>query len=117
MSEDLSKALAGQVLVAAYRTKSFDDIRPTLLQQYADHLVLRREENRVSQLLAWVKRDSAAQHPPTQKSLAKLWKVSQPAVSGAVAFLIGQGYVTQLPRRGAKSRGYLLTGISRLTSG
>ena len=117
MSEDLSKTLAGQVLVAAYRTKSFDDIRPTLLQQYADHLVLPREENRVSQLLARVKRDSAAQQPPTQKSLAKLRKVFQPAVSGVVAFLIGQGYVTQLRRRGAESRGYRLTGISRLTLG
>ena len=84
-------------------------------QQYADDLVSLREENRVSQLVAWGKRDPAAQH--TQQSLAKLWKVSQPAVSVALAFLIRQGYVMQLPRKGTDSRGYLLTGVSRLIFG
>jgi len=69
----------------------------------------------VAQVVVWGKRDPAAQH--TQKTLSKLWKVSQPAVSQALAFLVRQGYVVPLPRTGTDPRAYLLTGMSRLIFG
>ena len=94
------------------RPLSFDEIRPTLQQQYAEDLASLNEEGRIAQLVAWGKRDATAQH--TQKSLGALWKVSQPAVSQALTYLVRQGYVASLPRNGAEPRQYELTGLSRL---
>lgn len=94
------------------RPLSYDDLQPTLQQQYADDLASLREENRVAQLVVWGRRDPSVQH--TQQSLGKLWKVSQPAVSQALTFHIRQGYVASLPRKGVDPRRYLLTGMSRL---
>ena len=94
------------------RPLTFDEIRPTLQQQYAEDLASLSEEHRVAQVVAWGRVDPTAQH--SQKTLGKLWKVSQPAVSQALTFLMRQGYVMSLPRTGAESRQYLLTGLSRL---
>ena len=102
-------------LLPSIRSLSFEDLRPTLQQRYADDLVSLLKESRVRRLVVWGKRDTAAQL--TQESLAKLWGVSQPAVSGALTFLMRNRYVTQLPRKGTESRGYLLTDASRLNFG
>lgn len=53
----------------------------------------------------------------TQKSLVSLWKVSQPAVSGALAALEHEGFVVALNRRGAEPGRYALSGVSRLVFG
>ncbi len=97
------------------RPLTFAEVRPTLQQHYAEDLSSLSEENRVLQLVAWGRRDSTAPH--TQKSLGKLWKVSQPTVSQALTYLMQHGYVAPLPRKGAEPRQYLLTGLSRLIFG
>jgi Mn-dependent DtxR family transcriptional regulator len=43
-----------------------------------------------------------------------MWKVSQPAVSQALGFLMRYGYVMSIPRRGLTPTQYVLTGASRL---
>ena len=100
---------------SSIRPLTFDELRPTLQQQYAEDLASLSEETRVVQLVAWGKRDPTAQH--TQKALGKMWKVSQPAVSQSLAYLVRQGYVAPLPRVGAAPREYRMTGLSRLIFG
>ena len=101
--------------MSSIRPLTFDQLRPTLQQQYAEDLASLSEESRVRQLVAWGKRDPAAQH--TQKALGAMWKVSQPAVSQSLGYLVKQGYVAPLPRIGAEPRQYRLTGVSRLIFG
>ena len=97
------------------RPLSEADIRPTLQQRYADQMAAQRERKRIAQLTAWGTRDPAAVH--TQKSLEKLWRVSQGAVSAALAHLTREGYVRTRPRRGAGATEYALSGTSRLIFG
>ena len=73
------------------------------------------ESRRQRQLSAWAIKDPAAEH--TQKSLVKLWKVTQPAASGAVSALEQDGFVVALTRRGADPTRYALSGVSRLVFG
>jgi hypothetical protein len=73
------------------------------------------DSRRQRQLRAWALKDPAAVH--TQKSLVKLWKVSQPAVSGAVTALEQDGFVVALARRGVDPTRYALSGVSRLVFG
>ena len=91
------------------------EIRPTLQQRYAADLAALKEKKRVEQLTAWGR--TAPAQPQTQEALARLWKVSQGAVSVALAFLTKEGYVVALPRRGADPTRYVLSGTSRLIFG
>ena len=90
------------------------ELEPALRQRFAA-VIGNIDSRRQRQLRAWALKDPAAVH--TQKSLVKLWKVSQPAVSGAVAALEQDGFVVALARRGADPTRYALSGVSRLVFG
>jgi AAA ATPase domain len=91
---------------------SIADLRPVLQRRYAAELGALTEQARVQQLTRWgTETPGTAQ---TQKSLAALWKVSQPAVSAALVYLVRQGYVQVLPRAGSEATRYVLSGVSRL---
>jgi hypothetical protein len=96
------------------RPLTTDELRPLLQHRYAAHLES-LPDVRVEQLTRWGSKvpDSAQ----TQKSLMKLWGVSQGAVSTAVSYLASQGYVVPLPRSGANPIQYVLSGVSRLIFG
>ena len=99
----------------AVRALTLADLRPVLQQRYHTELNALPEQTRAAQLTKWgVERRDAVQ---TQKSLRTLWGVSQPAVSQALSYLVGQGYVNTLPRNSAGAVGYELSGISRLIFG
>jgi hypothetical protein len=70
---------------------------------------------RVDQLTRWGK--AAAESEQTQKSLMKLWNVTQGAVSNAVSYLVRQAYVVALPRTGTGATRYVLSGLSRIIFG
>ncbi len=94
---------------------TLDDLRPVLRQRYAAELAALPEQTRVAQLTAWGR--SAPGAAQTQKSLGKLWGVSQGPVSTAVSTLVRQGYVVALPRVSAEPTRYVLSGTSRLIFG
>ena len=94
---------------------SLEDLRPALQQRYEALLRDRLDERRHTQLEKWGRTGAASEH--TQKSLASLWKLSQPAVSNALVDLEAEGYVFALPRQGRAPVGYVLSGVSRLIFG
>lgn len=100
---------------APVRPLAIQELRPVLQQRYSAHLASVPEQNRVQQLTRWGTTAPGKVH--TQKSLKELWGVSQAAVSGALAFLTQQGYVTASPRAGAEPTRYALSGVSRLIFG
>jgi hypothetical protein len=105
--------IAGQSSASgAAPTLASADIFSNLQRRYAGELAALREERRIEQLVQWGSTDPSAAH--TQKSLATMWKVSQPAVSQALGFLMRYGYVMSIPRRGLTPTQYVLTGASRL---
>lgn len=90
----------------------FDDIAPTLRQEYQDQLTALPQEHHVRRLLKWGEtRGADAQ---TQKTLTTLWKVRQATVSETLSYLIGQGLVVAMPRQGKAPIEYHLSGRSRL---
>jgi hypothetical protein len=97
------------------RPLTLDEIRPVLQKRYAAHLASLPEQTRVEQLTRWGTTQPGGTQ--TQKSLAKLWKVSQGAVSNALKYLTQQGYVIALPRAGGEPIQYVLSGTSRLIFG
>ena len=107
--------LAGHVEGGHVRAIDAHDIRLTLQQRYADHLAAVPERRRVEQLTAWGVHKPASTH--TQQSLGALWRVTQGAVSNALAYLLRHGYITALPRRRGQAVEYELSGVSRLIFG
>lgn len=103
---------AGRARASVIRPLRLEELRPLLQQSYAQQLNALPEEGRITQLATWGRGGSGTLH--TQKSLTKLWRVSQPAVSQALAFLVRQGYVMPLPRQTGSPTQYALTGHSRL---
>jgi hypothetical protein len=91
------------------------ELRPVLQQRYAAELAALPEQARVEQLTRWGTTDPAGVQ--TQKSLGTLWKVTQPAVSGGLTYLVRQGYVQALPRSGGTPTQYVLSGVGRLIFG
>ncbi|MGH7637102.1 MAG: AAA family ATPase [Gemmatimonadaceae bacterium] len=89
------------------------ELRPALRQRYGA-VVANLDDNRQRQLRVWGKSPDRVH---TQKSLVALWKVSQPAVSGALSALEQAGFVVALSRRGAEPVRYALSGVSRLVFG
>jgi hypothetical protein len=112
--EDGAGVLIGLEETAA-RPLTLEDLRPVLQQRYATELAALPEQTRVSQLTKWG--TTAPSTPQTQKSLGKLWNLTQGRVSTAVAYLARQGYVLALPRNGAEPIHYVLSGVSRLIYG
>jgi hypothetical protein len=100
---------------AVARPLTTAEIRPVLQQRYAAELEALPEQARVEQLTRWGTTDPA--EAQTQKSLAALWAVTQPAVSSALAYLVRQGYVQALPRSGGTPTQYVLSGVGRLVFG
>ena len=94
---------------------TLDDLRHPLRDRYAAELAALPEQVRVGQLEKWGTTTPAASQ--TQKSLGKLWKLSQGPVSTAINYLVGQGYVVAQPRIGADPTQYVLSGVSRLIFG
>ena len=94
---------------------TLDELRQPLRHRYAAELGALPEQTRVSQLQKWGMTTPDIAH--TQKSLGKLWKLSQGPVSTAVNYLVGQGYVIACPRIGAEPTQYVLSGVSRLIFG
>ena len=90
------------------------ELEPALRQRYIA-MMGKIDSRRQRQLSAWAVKNPAAEH--TQKSLVALWKVSQPAVSGAITALEQDGFVVALNRRGAEPTRYVLSGVSRLVFG
>jgi hypothetical protein len=91
------------------------ELRPVLQHRYTVQLRSLAEHVRVGQLTKWG--ETAPMSAQTQKSLGRLWGVSQGAVSTALAYLIAQGYVVPLPKAGANPNEYVLSGVSRLMFG
>ena len=102
----------GRSMSSVIRPLSLDELCPLLQQDYAQQLNALPEEVRVTQLATWGRTGADTLH--TQKSLTRLWKVTQPAVSQALAFLMRQGYVMPLARQAGSPTQYALTGHSRL---
>jgi hypothetical protein len=90
------------------------ELEPALRQRYAA-IMANIDARRQRQLRAWALKNPATEQ--TQTSLVALWKVSQPAVSGAIAALEQDGFVVSLNRRGAEPTRYALSGVSRLVFG
>lgn len=90
------------------------ELEPALRQRYAA-IMGNIDSRRQRQLRAWALKNPAAEQ--TQKSLVKLWKVTQPAVSGAIAALEQDGFVVALNRRGTEPTRYALSGVTRLVFG
>jgi len=97
------------------RSLTIDELRPVLQNRYSGHLESLPEKVRIEQLTKWGRSNSESTQ--TQKTLSKLWGLSQGAVSTALAYLIAQGYVLMLPRSNAAPTAYRLSGISRLIFG
>lgn len=97
------------------RPLSGEEIRPVLQQRYAAELATLPEQGKIEQLTRWGATDPGSTQ--TQKSLGALWKVSQPAVSTTLAYLVRQGYVQALPRSGKAAVQYVLSGVGRLIFG
>lgn len=97
------------------RSLTIDELRPVLQDRYSGHLDSLPEKVRVKQLTKWGRTSSDSTQ--TQKTLTKLWGVSQGAVSAALGYLIAQGYVLMLPRSRGAPTGYRLSGTSRLIFG
>src|SRR5690606_11913374 len=87
---------------------------PVLQQRYAAEIA-QLPEARVAQLRMWGEKDPGSQQ--TQATLAKLWGVSQAAVSNALKTLIERGYVVALPRQGSEATRYVLSGVGQLVFG
>jgi len=90
------------------------ELRPALRQRYAG-IISQLEPRRQRQLRAWAVKGLKTEH--TQKSLAALWNISQPAVSVALRTLEQDGLVVSLPRRGSDATRYALSGVSRMVFG
>ncbi len=91
------------------------DLRPVLQYRYSAELASIPEQARVEQLRQWAK--ATPEVAQTQAGLARLWKVSQPAVSQALGFLVRRGYAYAMPRDAAGATKYVLAGASRLIFG
>jgi Cdc6-like AAA superfamily ATPase len=102
-------------LLGLARSATADELRETLQARYRGELTSRLEGKRLEQLTAWGTREPGTTH--TQKSLTKLWGVSQAAVSGALATFVQHGYVVARSRSGAEPTQYALSGVSRLVFG
>jgi len=113
--EDGVGVLIGLEADPAARPLIMDELRPVLEQRYAAELAALPEQTRVAQLTTWGA--TAPATAQTQKSLGKLWGLSQGPVSTAVSYLVRQGYVIALPRTGASPIQYVLSGVSRLIFG
>jgi len=100
------------VVSASIRPLLFEDIAPTLRQEYQDQLTAIAEDHHARRLLLWGEQDVDAVH--TQRALEKLWKVKQGTVSETLAYLVRLGYVLALPREGRAPVQYVLSGRSRL---
>jgi hypothetical protein len=99
-------------LAGSRRPLTFDEVRHALQQRYRDELDSLGEDVRAEQLTAWGNTDPEAEQ--TQKTLADLWSLTQPAVSQALQWLTRRGYAMPLPRNGSRQNRYVLTGVSRL---
>jgi hypothetical protein len=86
-----------------------------LQYRYSAELASIPEQARVEQLRQWAK--ATPEVAQTQAGLARLWKVSQPAVSQALGFLVRRGYAYAMPRDAAGATKYVLAGASRLIFG
>jgi hypothetical protein len=102
-------------LVAAVRPLTMSEIGVLLQHRYSDHLQSLPDQTRIGYLVRWAK--ASTDSVQTQKSLGKIWGVSQGAVSTALAYLIRQGFVVSLPRSGVSPIQYVLSGVSRLIFG
>lgn len=100
---------------APVRPLTIDELRPMLQRRYAAHLWSLPEQVRVEQLTRWGNQAPESSH--TQKSLMKLWGVSQGAVSTGVSYLVRQGFVVALPRSGGGPIQYVLSGVGRIIFG
>jgi hypothetical protein len=106
---------SGQAQEGPVRPLTIGELRPMLQRRYATHLWSLPEQVRVEQLSRWGKQ--APESSQTQRSLMKLWNVTQGAVSNAVSYLVRQGFVVALPRNGAGPIHYVLSGVSRIIFG
>lgn len=97
------------------RPLTLEELRPMLQRRYAAYLWSLPEQVRVEQLTRWGKKAPGSSQ--TQKSLMKLWSLTQGAVSNAISYLVRQGYVVALPRSGGEPIQYVLSGISRIIFG
>lgn len=102
----------GRGSTAAVRPLTIDELRPTLHDRYLAELLQLPDRARVEQLTRWG--ETAPARAMTQKSLTRLWKISQGAVSAALAWFVERGFVVALPRKGTQPIDYVLSGSSRL---
>lgn len=96
----------------AVRPLTIDELQPVLRERYLVELQQLAERVRVAQLTQWGESDPSA--AMTQKSLARLWKLSQGAVSTALGWFVDRGFVVAMPRSGSAATEYVLSGTSRL---
>ena len=96
----------------AVRPLTLDELRPALRDRYFLELQQLPERTRVEQLTRWG--EAAPERAMTQKDLMRLWKLTQGAVSTALAWFSERGFVVALPRQGTQPTEYVLSGTSRL---
>lgn len=94
------------------RPLRLDELRPALQQRYVADLDQLPERVRADQLTRWG--TTAPDKAQTQKELMRRWKLTQGAVSTALTYLMGRGYVVALPKAGQQATLYVLSGVSRL---
>jgi hypothetical protein len=101
--------------ISSVRPLTMAEIRVLLHQRYSAFLHSLPDQARVGYLTTWGEKAPESIH--TQKSLMKLWGLTQGAVSMALSYLIRQGFVVSSPRAGANPTQYTLSGVSRLIFG
>lgn len=88
------------------------DLAPALQLRYAGALREAMGEKRLEQLQNWA--DAGTESGQTQKSLARVWGITQGSVSDALDQLVNAGYVVARPREGKQATPYVLSWVSRL---
>jgi hypothetical protein len=100
---------------SAVRPLTMAEIRVLLHQRYSAFLHSLPDQARIGYLTKWG--EKAPDSAQTQKSLMKLWGLTQGAVSMGLSYLVRQGLVVASPRSGANPTQYVLSGVSRLIFG
>ena len=112
---DTGVRLVGGATAHPNASITLPDLAPALQLRYAGALRELMGEKRLEQLERWAAEGTETEQ--TQKSLARLWGITQGSVSDVLNELVTRGYVIVRPRVGKQATPYVLSGVSRLILG
>ena len=112
---DTGVRLVGGATAHPNASITLPDLAPALHLRYAGALRELMGEKRLEQLERWAAEGTETEQ--TQKSLARLWGITQGSVSDVLDELVTRGYVIVRPRVGKQATPYVLSGVSRLILG